>query len=367
MQDLQIKIYKSTKAGKKSLVKTHIKYLVKSKQACFLAVRKVVTNSGGQTPGVDNYVPTTVKEYEFLINKLINCKPDKYKARPLKRIWIPKASPSKDLRPISIPTIFDRCVQAVWVLAIDPINEVYSDKHNYGFRKGRSPIDAQEYLQTQLARPGASEYILEVDIKKCFDTISHQYILENIPVNKKILKQWLKCGVIEPQSSYTEEEGVPQGGIISPIICNLVLNGFEEHIKKHIKIMAKKYPPLESPARYFLFCRFADDMVIIARSKHILTICRQQLDIFLSLRGLKINEKKTRITHIEEGFKFVGFFIKRYKKTPKQVTVGFGKYAKKHEYTNYGPVFSFPPRESLSKIMKNINKMKRVSKNLPDL
>lgn len=122
---------------------------------------------------------------------------------------------------------------------MEPINEALSDDCSFSFRPGRSTADVQCYLQRQLARPGASKYTLEVDIRKCFDSIDHQFIIKNIQMNRKILKQWLKNGVMDSENFYYDKMGVPQGGIISPIIGNLVLNGFEQLIKNQIKIWVK--------------------------------------------------------------------------------------------------------------------------------
>lgn len=364
----QEKIYESAKRGESSLIKTYQKYLVKSEEACYLAVRKVCTNKGGMTAGIDGFIPKRKKDYEDLIRFLRNLNNDDYKAKPLKRFWIPKVPPSTDKRPLSIPTIHDRCVQALWALALDPVNEAYSDDHNYGFRQGRSPADAQLYLQKQLARPGASELILEIDIKKCFDSIDHKYIIETVPVNRKILKQWLNCGVMDADSFYYDEKGVPQGGIISPVICNLVLNGFEAHIKEHIQKLFKSKQITLEETRFFLFCRFADDMIIVAKTNRVIEICRSKLEQFLSVRGLNINEKKTKVTHISDGFKFLGFFFKLYLYTkPRKKIIRVGYVKKLKEYSSKGIVLAVPPDESLSSILKNINKLLYSSTDLIDM
>ena len=355
--ELQINIYNGAKEGNKSIVKLNQKHLVKSKEACYLAVKKVCTNQGGTTSGVDGFIPKTTEDYESLIEQLYVLKPHNYKAKPLKRFWIPKAPPSKDKRPLSIPTIFDRGVQSLYALSLDPVNEAYSDSHNYGFRKGRSAADAMAYIRTALVKQDASEYILEVDIKKCFDSIDHKYILENIPVNTKILKQWLICGVMDANAYYRDENGVPQGGIISPIICNLVLNGFEELAlaKEQINIWYKYKQISEEETSFFIFCRYADDMVLIAKTEHLLHKLNNLLKQFLSIRGLSINENKTKYTYILEGFKF---FFKRFDyQNPKIIKIK--KYGKKESrkgfYVKKGNILISPPKESVKKTLEKIS------------
>lgn len=172
-----------------------------------------------------------------MIYQLHELKPDKYKAQRLLWTWFPKATPGQ-YRPISIPTIFDWCVQALWALALDPVNEALTDTHNYGFRKGKSPKDAIGYVRPIFRMNEQPDYILEVDIAKCFDNIDHKYIIDSILINKKILKQWLNCGVLDSNQRYYDERGVPQGGMMSPIICNLVLNGFQKSILETLDKMA---------------------------------------------------------------------------------------------------------------------------------
>lgn len=231
----QIKIYDNIKKGNLSMAKIIQKFLVKSPEACHFAVWRVMTNKGGKTSGIDGFVPSKRFHYLELIQQLLTCTPDNYKASPLARIWIPKAPPSTDKRPLSLPTIFDLCLQALWALALDPVNEAYSDPYNYGFRKGRAPKDAMSYVRNIITKNNQPEYIVELDIRKCFDSISHNYILETVMVNKKILRQWLKAGVMDSEQFYYHQAGVLQGGIISPIICNLSLNGFQNQIKLQLQ------------------------------------------------------------------------------------------------------------------------------------
>ena len=205
-----------------------------------------------------------------------------------------------------------------------------------------------------------SSYILEIDIKKCFDSIDHEFIMENILVNKKILKQCLDCGVMENKEPiYYEEYGVPQGGIISPIICNFALNGFEALMKEKVKLWSKKKNQIFSKdeIKGLGFCRFTDDMVIIANNINLIHSLKFNLIEFLKIRGLKINENKTKITHINDVFKFVGFFYRRFLyKKPRTKTIT--SYSSSRTYMMQGKILVQTPekkyKEFLNKIKLNI-------------
>lgn len=196
--------------------------LITSFEARALAIRKVYTNSGGKTPGIDGRIWRNPEGRFKAIQELLVIvrNPKAYKASPLKRVQIPK--PGGDKRNLGIPSIMDRAVQAVYYLAVDPIVECQSDPDSYGFRKYRSAQDAINRLRTLLDKKHSSEWILETDIEKCFDKIDHKYIIENTPIcNKNILIQWLKSGVKVSGQVIETTEGTPQGGIISPMLCNL--------------------------------------------------------------------------------------------------------------------------------------------------
>lgn len=288
--------------------------LVTSFEGRALAVRNVSTSSGAKTPGIDNITWKSPADRMNAIIELgeITKNPKSYKASPLKRVMIPKTN-SKELRPLGIPTIGDRAVQAVYQLAVDPVVETKSDTNSYGFRKGRSQHDAIAYIRSWLDKNYSPEYILETDIAKCFDKINHEYMLKNIKIcDKNVLEQWLKCGYIYENKLYPTTEGTPQGGIISPMLCNAVLNGLESKIREH-------YPLRDSKgfrAKVYI-CRFADDLIITANSKEILIDIKTIIKEFLEIRDLEMKETKTRIVHINEGFDFLGFNISRKKFNPR--------------------------------------------------
>jgi RNA-directed DNA polymerase len=271
-----------------------------------LAVRKVVTNSGSKTAGIDKIQWNGSKDYWMAIqnlNKIIR-NPKDYKAKPLLRVKIPKGN-SGETRPLGIPTLIDRTVQAVYHLAIDPVVETKSDKNSFGFRKHRSTHDAITALRNLLDKKAHPHWILDVDIAKCFDKINHKFLMDHTPIcDKNVLEQWLRSGVIENYKFKETDEGTPQGGIISPVLCNIALNGIETVILKTCSIKRGKKPGVR-------VIRYADDMIITGKNPEILQKVKQNMYEFLKIRGLEFNEKKTKIVHIREGFDFLGFRISR--------------------------------------------------------
>jgi len=307
-----------------------------------LAIRKVVTNKGKRTAGTDGIVWNNPKDYWMAIQTLTEIvkNPNKYQAQPLKRVWIPKAN-SKDLRPLGIPTMIDRAVQAVYHLAVDPAVETKSDPNSYGFRKFRSTLDAITAIRSLLDKANHPHWILEADISKRFDKISHDFLLKHTPIrHKKVLEQWLKSGVMEELKYIITDEGTPQGGIISPTLCNVALNGIEEYIKN-----ANPLKKGISPGVHVI--RYADDMIITGKSQEIVTRNKELLNEFLKERGLQLNEKKTLITHVKDGFDFLGFNIKRMKWNSK-----FNK------VTDQETVLIIKPsKKGIKKLMESINKI----------
>ncbi len=308
---LQNRIVKAKIAGRNRAVTKLQKLLVKSLNARVLAVKRVSENKGKNTAGVDKeLLDTNFKKSTMVDDLKINL--DEYKSMPLKRIEIPKKNGK--VRPLGIPTMFDRCVQALYKLALEPIAEVVADKNSYGFRPKRSTQDAMKQIWLRTSRKVSGEWILEADIKGCFDNISHQWLYDNIPLDNRLLKQWLKSGFIKDDTLFPTESGTPQGGIISPILANIVLDGIEalvhSHNTRHSKM--KDGVILYRQKIHFNFVRYADDFVIIGNSPKRLKILQRDIARFLSLRGLELSREKTHITHIREGFDFLGFNFRKY-------------------------------------------------------
>lgn len=277
--------------------------LVRSKAARILAVHRVITNKGYRSAGYKDKKPNKNVEYINLVNSLwqVVKKPTAYKAKPLRRVYFPK--PQGGVRPISIPTYFDRAVQGLYKLALDVWAEEQADKHSYGFRPYRSPqwaAHAVWLLRNRQSKRGKYNYVLNLDIKKCFDTISHDWMMENIPfIPRHILWEWFKSGYIELdniEAGIQDTTGVPQGGMISPTLANMVLDGMEQAI----------FSKMGKNARLI---RFADDAVILCESVEDANIIKEAIQRFLDQRGLALSEEKTYVTSLSEGesFIFVGF------------------------------------------------------------
>ena len=294
VRHLQRRIVEAQQQGKKRKVRALQFILTRSYSARCLAVRRVVENPGRRTPGVDGQILDTPEKRAQAVGKL---SAEDYQPQPLKRVYIAKKN-GKGRRPLGIPTMEDRARQALHLLALDPIAETTADPNSYGFRKERSVADAIEQCFTLLARSNSPQWILEGDIQSCFDEISHEWLLSHIPMDRAILKKWLEARVIERESFSLTTTGTPQGGIISPVLMNLTLDGLES-------LLAKHFPPRRG--NLVKLVRFADDFVITGRTKELLEEEVKPLTAeFLNPKGLKLSESKTRITHIEKGFDFLG-------------------------------------------------------------
>jgi RNA-directed DNA polymerase len=231
---LQARIVQATKAGKQNKVKALQRILTHSFSGKALAVKRVTENQGKNTPGVDKVLWSTPEEKAMAIQEM---QTRGYTAQPLRRLYIPK--PNGKQRPLGIPTMKDRGMQALYLQALDPIAETQADTHSYGFRKERSCADAITQCYRVLFREDMPTWILEGDIKSCFDTISHNWLLAHIPMEESILDKWLKAGYMEKSVWHESKEGTPQGGIISPVLANMTLDGLE-------KLLREKYP-LQGP------------------------------------------------------------------------------------------------------------------------
>lgn len=295
---LQMRIAKAHREGKQNKAKALQWILTHSFSAKLLAVKRVTGNRGGNTPGVDNVIWNTPKRKMKAVKSLSRYS---YKTKPLKRIYIPKKQKGK-LRPLSIPVIKCRAMQALHLLALEPVAENMADKNAYGFRPMRSAADAIRQCFTVLSRRNCAKYILEGDIRSCFDNISHSWLLDNILMDKKILGKWLTAGYIEKEKLIPTTVGTPQGGVISPTLLTITLSGLEQAIKSATKKRDKVN-----------VCVYADDFIITGATKEVLeNKVKPAVEAFLSKRGLSLSQDKTKITHIDEGFDFLGKNIRKY-------------------------------------------------------
>lgn len=305
---LQTRITKATQRGNRNLVKKLQYLLTSSFDAKLLAVRKVTSNKGKRTSGVDRQLwSTPTAKYKAALS--LNTKG--YKASPLKRIYIEKKGKKKK-RPLGIPTMYDRAIQALYAMALDPIAETTADNVSFGFRRKRSAHDAAQHIFNYSARNKGPQWILEGDIKGCFDNINHQWLTENIPIDERVLKQLLKAGFIYKRQLFPTDQGTPQGGILSPIMANITLDGIEKKIKETYWITPKGTIDAGYNKHKVNYTRYADDFIVSADSMETLNEIKEIITHHLTQRGLTLSEEKTRITNITNGFDFLGWNFRKY-------------------------------------------------------
>lgn len=298
---MQVRIAKACREGQWRRVKALQRMLTHSRTARFLAVRRVTENQGKRTAGVDRVLWDTPDAKWKAANGL---KRHGYQPRPLRRVFIPKSNGKE--RPLGIPTMTDRAMQALYLLALAPIAETTGDPNSYGFRIERSTADAMGQLFISLSQKASSKWVLEADIKGCFDHINHDWLIANVPTDKTILRKWLKAGVIHKGHLSATNAGTPQGGIISPTLANMVLDGLETQLKQHLGVTRAKKLKIN-------VVRYADDFVITGSSKEILeNEVKPWVEQFLAVRGLELSLEKTHVTHMDEGFDFLGWNFRKY-------------------------------------------------------
>ena len=271
-------------------------------------MRRVTENQGKHTPGVDGITWSTPQEKSKGIDSL---KRRGYRPKPLRRVYIPKTNGKR--RPLSIPVKKDLALQALYKLALEPVAETTGDQNSYGFRIGRCTADAIEQAFNLTARRGATPWILEGDIKACFDEISHEWMLKNICIDKRTLAQWLKAGYVEKGQLFPTDAGCPQGGILSPVLANMALDGLEELLGMFYGSITLDKNRNRARQEQVHLIRYADDFIITGKNREILEQeIKPLVREFLAERGLRLSEEKTRITHISEGFDFLGQNIRKY-------------------------------------------------------
>ncbi|MFM6397474.1 group II intron reverse transcriptase/maturase [Planktothrix sp.] len=310
---LQKRIYQASLSGQNAKARRLQRLLVKSYYAKLLAIRKVTQdNQGKKTAGIDGIKSITPKQRLELSQNL-----SKYqKAKPLRRKWIPK--PNGEKRPLGIPTINDRVRQALVKLALEPQWEARFEGESYGFRPGRSAHDAMSRIFLSIKQ--GEYYILDADISKCFDQINHDYLLSKIDcpsIIKAQIKQWLKAGVMDNGLFEATEAGTPQGGVISPLLANIALNGM-------IRLIENLFPKgTNGNKNYAKVIRYADDFVVISPQVEVIQQCQIDLEEWLKPIGLELKPAKTRICHtlreiqvkgnkVKPGFDFLGWNFRQY-------------------------------------------------------
>ena len=301
---LQARIVKAVREGRWNKVQSLVYLLTHSFSGRALAILRVISNSGAKTPGVDGVVWKTPGDKSAAFKSL---RRHGYKPQPLRRAYILKSNGKQ--RPLGIPVISDRAMEALYLHGLDPIAECLADGHSYGFRLERNCADALQQCHNILGSPHSPCWILEADIKACFDRISHDWLLKHVPMDRELLRKWLKAGYLEKHVWFATTEGTPQGGIISPVLANWALDGLQ-------RLLADRF--MNTPARQrqhkVHLVRYADDFIITGTSKVLLEYeVKPLVEQFLKERGLELSHEKTRITHIEHGFDFLSQTIRRYR------------------------------------------------------
>jgi len=304
VRNLRHRIFRATQEGNQNKVRSLQKLMLKSYSNRLVSVRRVAQiNAGKHTPGVDKLVIKTPAARGRMVDALAHYSP--WKAKPVRRVYIPKAN--HKLRPLGIPVVVDRCLQAMVKNALEPAWEARFEGTSYGFRPGRSGHDAIEKIFV-LARPNKTKkWVLDADIRGAFDNISHEYLCNAIGLvpGRELIKQWLRAGYVEQEAFHATERGTPQGGVVSPLLANIALHGMEEAIEV-------KYDYRGQLVGKRAVVRYADDFVCFCESREDAEQVQKILVEWLKERGLTLSEEKTRIVHLTEGFDFLGFNIRHY-------------------------------------------------------
>ena len=282
-------------------------------------------NQGKKTAGVDGVKALTPTERFELISSLkINGK-----SSPTRRVWIPK--PGKDeRRPLGIPTMVDRAKQALIMLTLEPEWETRFEPNSYGFRPGRCSQDAISHIKNVIQ--AKAKFVLDADIAKCFDRINHSKLLDKLGTQGRVrqqIKAWLKAGVLDKRVFERTERGTPQGGVISPLLANIALNGIEKKLSQyaltlnHLRYPCGKKYTKKDRIRSLTYIRYADDFIVLHQDKTVIQHCKQLITEWLAAWGLELKPSKTRIAHTLKaelsddgtaGFNFLGFNIRQYKR-----------------------------------------------------
>ena len=303
---LQKRIYRASEKGNEKVVRKLQKLLQRSTSAKLLAVRRVTQeNQGKKTAGVDGVKSLAPRKRLKLVKEL---KINKVKSKPTRRVLITKANGKT--RPLGIPTMYDRALQALVKLALEPEWEARFEPNSFGFRSSRGCHDAIEGIFDKIYMK--NRYVLDADITGCFDNINHTALLDKIntyPTLRRQLKSWLKAGCITNGVFEPTKRGTPQGGIISPLLANIALHGLEERLNEYAASWkGQKAKNISSLG----FVRYADDFVITHHDLNVIKECESIVSEWLSDIGLQLNAEKTRIVHTLAGFDFLGFNVRQH-------------------------------------------------------
>lgn len=313
VKKLRQRIFRAEQLGQQRKVRKLQRLMIRSNANLLLSIKKVTQiNKGKQTAGIDGMVISTDWDRTRLFQKLREYKIKYIKPKPAKRTYIPKKN--RKLRPLGIPIIRDRIFQNIVKNALEPQWESRFESIAYGFRPKRSTHDAIQQLFQKLRKGCKRHWIFEGDFKGCFDNLNHEYILsclDGFPA-KETIQKWLKAGYVDNNVFNNTDTGTPQGGIISPLLANIALHGMENELGVKYKFNKNQGYYLNETSIGIV--KYADDFVILCKTKEEAETMYKKLKPYLDKRGLKLAEDKTRVTHINEGFDFLGFNIRKYKK-----------------------------------------------------
>lgn len=316
VKNLRHRIFRAQTLGNWRKLRRLQKLMFRSQSNLLLSIRQITqVNTGKQTAGIDKEVINTPQQRVKLFLEMANMA---HIVKPTKRVYIPKANGKK--RPLGIPTMRDRVMQAVVKNLLEPQWEAVFEEHSYGFRPGRSCADAIEQVFNRIASKGINitgdTWVLDADISAFFDNISHSHIedsIDNVP-SRELIKSWLNSGYLERGEFKPTTQGTPQGGCISPLLANIGLHGLEQAVRA----IPYRRPRKGRPAGRIIsegmgIIRYADDFIITAHSKEYILEAKKVIETWLKDRNLELSAEKTRIIHIEDGFDFLGFNIRTYK------------------------------------------------------
>lgn len=304
-------IFRAAKEGDLKKVRTLQRIMLRSYENRLLAVHRVTqVNRGKYTPGIDGFIVKTPVERGQLVDRLAEYEP--WRPLPARRVYIPKANGK--IRPLGIPVVIDRALQAVVKNALEPFWEAKFEDSSYGFRPGRSCHDAIQRIFNLASAKGKRRWVLDADIKGAFDNIDHDKLLEvigNFPA-RELVRQWLKAGYLEDGVFHDTDRGTPQGGVISPLLANIAFHGMEDALGVRYYRRKARIADTELHRNSLGVVRYADDFVVFCHSKEEAEQAKEKLKAWFAERGLTFSEEKTRITNLDEGFDFLGFNVRQY-------------------------------------------------------
>jgi len=309
---LRQRIFTASQAGDLKRVCNLQKLMLRSRANTLLSVRRVTErNAGRATPGVDGEV-TLTPEAKVELADWVQRSSEPWTVRPVKRVYIPKRGTTGRRRPLGVPVIVDRVLQARVVNALEPEWEARFEPRSYGFRPGRGCQDAigATYLTVKGPNP-ARRWVLDADLAAAFDRIDQSFLLGQLGTfpARGLIADWLKAGVIENGRFAPTEEGTPQGGVISPLLLNVALHGMEEAAGVRYRRTGDAGRAVPGSP---VLIRYADDLLALCHSRGEAEQVKARLADWLAPRGLAFNEDKTRVVTLDDGVDFLGFTVRRY-------------------------------------------------------